>query len=152
MKYYEEEEPWETEPNPYSYFNSYKLELFLPLVQSLPIKWLPWNNKIVISYVRNSREMDWDNFLACVSPAVLPKFHHTAAIGILIYAMWKKAYGVAVDKELTHKQRCKLTERCIEPIDCDHQALVRIAATDEEISTYAALKLLGELEKICSRQ
>ena len=152
MKYYEEEEPWETEPSPYSYFNSYKLELFLPLVQSLPIKWLPWNNKIVISYVRNSREMDWDNFLACVSPAVLPKFHHTAAIGILICAMWKKAYGVAVDKELTHKELCKLTERCIEPIDCDHQALVRIAATDEEISTYAALKLLGELEKICSRQ
>ena len=66
--------------------------------------------------------------------------------------MWKRAYGVAVDKDLTVKQMCELTERCIKPIDSDHQALVRIVATDEDIATVAALKLLGELEKICSRQ
>ena len=87
-----------------------------------------------------------------VSPEVLPKIHHTAAIGILICAMGERGYGVAVDKELTVKQMRELTERCIEPIDSDHRALVRIAATHEEIAGVAARKLLGELEKICSHR
>ena len=152
MKYYEEEEPWETEPKPYSYFNKYSLDLFVPFVKSFPIKSLRWNNLVVVAYVRASREMDWNNFLVCVSPAVLPKVHRSGAVGVLICAMWKKGFGMQVDKELTRKQLYRLTERCIEPIDSDYQALVRITATDEEISTVAALNLLKELERICSRE
>ena len=150
MKYYEEEDTWETEPNPYTYFNSYSLDLFVPLMKSLPIKWLPWNSKVVISYVKNSREVELDSFLELTGEEVLEDIHRTAAIGLLKCALLKRSDGEE-DKEKTHKDLCELIERCIESIDSEHKALVRIAAKDKEISAVAALKLLGELEeKICS--
>ena len=150
MEYYEEENTWETEPNPYTYFNSCSLDLFVPLMKSLPIKWLPWNSKVVISYVKISQEVELDSFLELTGEEVLEDIHRTAAIGLLKCALLKRSSDGEKDKEKTHKDLCELIERCIESIDSEHQALVRIAATDKEISTGDALKLLDELEKICS--
>ena len=148
QKYYEDDKKWESEPDPYSYFNSYSIDLFLPMMKSLPIKWLPWNSKCIVSFVRQSREVDWDTFLELTSKEVLERIHHSSSIAILKCAMWLKRTGK--DKKETRKELCALVDRCIEPIRCDHQALVKIACTDEGISSEAALKLLDELEKICS--
>jgi len=148
LKYFEEGDKWESEPDPYSYFNSYSIDLFLPMMKSLPIKWLPWNGMCVVSFVRQSKEVDWDSFLELTGKEVLERIHHSASIAILKCALWLKRTGK--DKEETRKQLCALVERCIASIYVDYQALVKISCTDEGISTEAALKLLDELEKICS--
>ena len=148
MLYYEDQK-WESEPDPYSYFNSYSLDLFSSMMKSFPIKSLPWNSKCVMSFIRNSSEIKFDSFIELTGKEVLGNFiHQSASIGILKCALWLRSSGK--DKDKTRKQLCVLAERCIKTINCDHQTLVKIAVTEDGISTVASLKLLDELEKICS--